>query len=257
MRVRVGDVHLFFDVDGAKLRPEGPRMREVPTILMLHGGPGFDHSVFKPDLSGLVDIAQIVYLDHRGNGRSDRSGPENLNLERWGDDVRAFCELLEIERPIVLGESFGGMVAMAYASRHPDHPGKLILARTAAQRFFDNPSQSVMAEYIQKCLPLYTRRQRSPEWMARSVQNLELTLFFFQGEIRTFNLLPQLARIRCPTLITVGDMDPITPMQNSEDLAAALPANLVRLELFKNAGHAVQRDDPEKFDRVVREFIAS
>jgi pimeloyl-ACP methyl ester carboxylesterase len=280
MRVRVGDVHLFFDVDGAKLRPDGPRMREVPTILMLHGGPGFDHSVFKPDLSGLVDIAQIVYLDHRGNGRSDRSRPEDLNLERWGDDVRAFCDLLEIERPIVLGESFGGMVAMAYASRHPDHPGKLILASTAAhmrpdrslevfarlggaqardaaQRFFENPSQSVMAEYIQKCLPLYTRRPRSPEWMARSVQNVELTAFFFQGEIRTFNLLSQLARIQCPTLITVGDMDPITPLQNSEDIAAALPANLVRLELFKNAGHGVQRDDPEKFDRVVREFIAS
>jgi proline-specific peptidase len=280
MRVQVGDVRLFFDVDGAKLRPDGPKMREVPTILMLHGGPGFDHSVFKPDLSGLADIAQIVYLDHRGNGRSDRSRPEYWNLDRWGDDVRAFCDVLQIERPIILGESFGGMVAMAYASRHPDHPGKLILASTAAQirpdrslevfarlggaqardtaqRFFDNPSQSVMVEYIQKCLPLYNRRQRSPEWMARSVQNVELTSFFFQGEIRTFNLLPQLARIRCPTLITVGDMDPITPMQNSEDMAAALPANLVRLELFKNAGHGVQRDDPEKFDRVVREFIAS
>ena len=96
MRVQVGDVHLFFDVDGAKLRPDGPRMREVPTILMLHGGPGFDHSVFKPDLSGLVDIAQIVYLDHRGNGRSDRSHPEHWNLDRWGDDVRAFCDVLEI-----------------------------------------------------------------------------------------------------------------------------------------------------------------
>ena len=280
MRVRVGDVNLFFDVDGARLRPDGPRMREVPTLLLLHGGPGFDHSVFKPDLSGLADITQIVYLDHRGNGRSDRSRPENLNLEQWGDDVRAFCDLLEIECPIVLGESFGGMVAMAYASRHPDHPGKLILASTAAQmrfdrslevfarlggvqardaaqRFFDNPSESMMIEYFQQCLPLYNRKRRGPEWMARSVQNVELGSSFFQGEIRTFNLLPQLARIRCPTLVTVGDMDPITPMQNSEDIAAALPANLVRLELFNNAGHGVQRDDPEKFDRVVREFIAS
>jgi proline iminopeptidase len=93
--------------------------------------------------------------------------------------------------------------------------------------------------------------------MARSVQNVELTSFFFQGEIRTFNLLPQLSRIRCPTLVTVGDMDPITPVQNSEDIAAALPTHLVRLELFKNAGHGVQRDDPERFDRVVREFIAA
>jgi len=280
MRVQVGDVRLFFDVDGAKLRPDGPRMREVPTILMLHGGPGFDHSVFKPDLSGLTDIAQIVYLDHRGNGRSDRDRQENWNLDRWGDDVRAFCDRLEIERPIVLGESFGGMVAMAYATRHPDHPAKLILASTAAQmrldrsldmferlggeearevarRFFENPSQAAMAEYVRTCFPLYSQQPRSPDWMARSVQNLEVARFFFQGEIRTFNLLPQLGRIRCPTLITVGDMDPITPLQNSEDIAAAIPERLARLERFTGAGHGVQRDDPQGFDRLVREFIAS
>ena len=280
MRVQVGDVRLFFDVDGAALRPDGPKMREVPTILMLHGGPGFDHSVFKPDLSGFTDIAQVVYLDHRGNGRSDRDRPENWNLDRWGDDVHAFCERLEIEHPIVLGESFGGMVAMAYAARHPEHPSKLILASTAAQirpdrslevferlggkdarevarRFFEDPSQAVMMEYVQKCLPLYSQRKRSTDWMARAVQHTEITTFFFQGEIRTFNLLPQLKRIKCPTLITVGDMDPITPMQNSEDIAAAIPAGLARLECFKGAGHGVQRDKPAEFDRVVREFIGS
>ena len=255
-------------------------MRQVPTLLLLHGGPGFDHSVFKPDLSGFNEIAQIIYLDHRGNGRSDWDSSDRWNLDRWGDDIRAFCDVLEIEKPIVLGESFGGMVAMSYATRHPDHPGKLILASTAAQmrtdrsldvfeklggqdarevarRFFEEPSQSVMAEYVQKCLPLYTQTQRSSDWMARSVQNTEITSFFFQNEIRTFNMLPQLERIKCPTLITAGEMDPITPIQNSEDIAAAIPKGLARLERFKNAGHGVQRDDPAGFERVVRAFIGS
>jgi pimeloyl-ACP methyl ester carboxylesterase len=280
MRVQVGDVRLFFDVEGAKLRPDGPVMREVPTLLLLHGGPGFDHSIFKPDLSGLADIAQIVYLDHRGNGRSDRDRPEHWNLAQWGDDIRAFCDALEIQRPIVLGESFGGMVAMSYATRHPDHPGKLILASTAAKmrpdrslevferlggaeardiarRFFDDPSPAVMAEYVQKCLPLYNQRPSNREWITRSVQHMELTSFFFKGEIRTIDLLPQLGRIKCPTLITVGEKDPITPLQNSEDIAAAVPAGLARLERFPNAGHGVQRDNPEDFDRVVRKFIES
>jgi proline iminopeptidase len=93
--------------------------------------------------------------------------------------------------------------------------------------------------------------------MARSVQNTEITTFFFQGEIRTFNLLPQLKKIKCPTLVTVGDSDPITPMQCSEDIAAAIPSGLARLECFKGAGHGVQRDKPAEFDRVVREFIGS
>src|SRR4051794_34567395 len=132
MHVRVNGVRLFFDVEGAGLVPDGPVMREKPTLLMLHGGPGADHSIYKPDYSQLSDIAQIVYLDHRGNGRSEQGPPEKWSLAQWGDDVPAFCDTLGIVDPIVLGASFGGMVALAYATRHPAHPAKLILISTAA-----------------------------------------------------------------------------------------------------------------------------
>ena len=72
MRIQVRDVKLFFDVEGTKLRPVGTRMQAVPTLLLLHGGPGSDHSEFKLGFSQLADIPQVIYLDHRGNGRSDR-----------------------------------------------------------------------------------------------------------------------------------------------------------------------------------------
>ena len=75
MHVSVNGVRLFFDVEGAKLVPDGPVMREKPVLLMLHGGPGSDHSIYRPAYSALADIAQIVYLDHRGNGRSE-DGPQ-------------------------------------------------------------------------------------------------------------------------------------------------------------------------------------
>src|SRR5258708_29920731 len=132
MHVLVNGVRLFFDVEGAGLVPDGPVMREKSTLLMLHGGPGADHSIYKPDYSALADSAQIVYLDHRGNGRSDDGPKEAWTLGQWGDDVRAFCDALGIVKPIVLGASFGGMVALAYATRHPAHPSKLILISTAA-----------------------------------------------------------------------------------------------------------------------------
>ena len=51
MHVRVNGVRLFFDVEGAKLVPDGPVMREKPTLLLLHGGPGFDHSIYRPAYS--------------------------------------------------------------------------------------------------------------------------------------------------------------------------------------------------------------
>src|SRR4051794_6210482 len=132
MHVHVNGVRLFFDVEGAKFALDGPVMREKPTLLLLHGGPGADHSTFRPAYSALADIAQIVYLDHRGNGRSEDGPREAWNLAQWGDDVRAFCDVLGIVRPIVLGASFGGMVALAYATRHPAHPSKLVLISTAA-----------------------------------------------------------------------------------------------------------------------------
>src|SRR3954465_1610838 len=111
----------------------GPRMREKPTLLMLHGGPGFDHTMYKPTFSQLADIAQVIYLDQRGQGRSSGDDPATWTLAQWGDDVKGLCDALGIEKPIVYGGSFGGFVAQSYVTRHPEHPGKLILVSTSAR----------------------------------------------------------------------------------------------------------------------------
>jgi proline iminopeptidase len=278
MRVQIGDVKLFFDVEGAKLVPEGSSMRERPTLLLLHGGPGFDHSSFKPLFSALADTAQVVYLDHRGNGRSDPSTRDRWTLDRWGDDIRAFCEALEIERPIVLGQSFGGMVAMAYATRHPDHPAKLILsstsarmrldrvldvferlggeeARNAAEAYWSDPGQETLPDYARICFPLYSRTPQDSDAARRTVWNFEVMFEFGGGEDRTMNFLPALQQVRCPTLVLVGEDDPITPVGDAEDMAAALPAGLVELQRFPGCGHGVFRDSPAAGLDAIRQFI--
>ncbi len=136
MRVLVNGVRLFFDVDGAALVPEGRALRRKPTLIVLHGGPGADHSTLKPWFARFTDIAQVVWLDHRANGRSDDGPPEAETLAQWGDDIAGFCAALEIERPILYGLSFGGFVAQAAATRHPDLPAKLILASPACRWVF-------------------------------------------------------------------------------------------------------------------------
>jgi len=223
MRVLVNDVRLFFDVEGAGLVPDGPIMRKRPTLLLLHGGPGFDHSIFKPAYSSLAECAQVIYLDHRGNGRSDAGSREAWTLAQWGDDVHAFCEVLGIERPIVLGASFGGKVAMAYATRHPTHPAKLILISTEAaggthkqrrvamfeklggpevgamarRRMFEGHSDKASLDaWLHLALPLYTRTRRDPNVVRRAIGNSEVLQWFTRpgGEDHTFNLVPDLAR---------------------------------------------------------------
>ena len=279
MRVKVGDGKLFFDVDGAKLVPDGPRMRERPIVLVLHGGPGMDHSVFKPDLDPLKEIAQLVYLDLRSAGRSDRTPPERWTLDNWADDVAAFCDALEITRPIVMGVSFGGMVAMAYAARHPDHPAKLILCSTYAQarvdrmtrvfqrlggkeaadacrNFYFNPSPQTGMEYMRLCTPHYSRHPRSPEFGPRIVGNLELQMAVSKEILPRFDLRPLLAQINCPTLVMGGEDDPICTIEDAEDIAARIARHLVRFERFPNAGHSIVPDAPERFMNVLKEFIA-
>jgi pimeloyl-ACP methyl ester carboxylesterase len=282
MRVEIGGCRLFFDVEGAKLRPDGPRMREVPTLLLLHGGPGADHSIFKPAYSQIAEIAQVVYFDHRGDGRSDgRDDAERWRLAQWGDDVKAMCDALEIERPIVMGVSFGGYVAMAYALRHPEHPAKLILCSTAAspskiavqvevferlggvaaaaaaRAFLEDPSPEATREFMRLCGPLYRRSPDDPQINARTIWNPRLMWEFRRGERETMNFLADLHRIKCPTLVIVGEDDPMTPVPYAEEIVAALPPELVQYERFAGAGHGIVADQPERFFAVLRAFIAA
>lgn len=134
VRIDIGDgVRLFVDVDvdGPGLVPHGATMVETPTVLLLHGGPGSDHSLYKSSGVELTDLAQVIYYDHRGNGRSDPGSPDDWTLDVWADDVVRLCDALGVEHPIVIGESFGGMVAQRYLARHPGHPAGVVLASTA------------------------------------------------------------------------------------------------------------------------------
>jgi predicted alpha/beta-fold hydrolase len=101
MRINIGDVRLYFDVEGAGLVPDGPSMAERPVLVALHGGPGADHSLFKPVLGRAAEFAQVVYLDQRGSGRSDAGDPASWTWERWADDVVDFCDALGIANPVL------------------------------------------------------------------------------------------------------------------------------------------------------------
>jgi proline-specific peptidase len=291
MRVSIGDIRLFFDVDGETLRPDGRGMRQVPTLLLLHGGPGgADHSWFKPLFAQLSDVAQVVYFDQRGCGRSDRSTRDHWNLAQWADDVRAFCDSLEIQKPIVLGVSFGGPVAMAYATRHPEHLRGLIVsgatarwridrvlqafecmggaeARQVANRFWENPTYEAQVEYMRMAAPLLVPlskkrplTENDAGWLknhlARPFSNQEVQDFFFAGEWKTFNLLPELGRIQCPTLV-LSDGDPLVGLEDANDMIAAMKTQLVEHEHFPNAGHCIVGDEPERFFAVVRRFVTT
>ena len=76
MYAPIRGTRIYFDIEGAGLVPDGPVMREKPVAFIIHGGPGGDHSGFKPVMSPLSETAQLVYFDHRGQGRSGLADPD-------------------------------------------------------------------------------------------------------------------------------------------------------------------------------------
>ncbi len=273
------NIHLFVDVEGVGLAPEDSVMRKKPTLILLHGGPGYDHASFKPAFSQLSDIAQIIYYDHRGHGRSDTSPISEITLDTLADDIVKLCNALGIVKPIVLGQSFGGFVAQRYIARHPEHALKVILSSTApdfrldkklamfkqlggveasdaAKQFWTNPSESSYRVYQKICRPFYaTVIPKNKNASLRSTFKGEILFNWIHGEYQKMNLLPGLANTQCPVLVLAGKLDPVCTIDASIDIATALPQHLVQLEQFDHCGHGVWRDDPKVAFQLIRKFI--
>ena len=277
MHVVVDGTRLWFDVDGPALVPDGDHMRERPTVLLLHGGPGsYDHSYFKPDFGQLARDAQVVYLDLRGHGRSDWGDAEEWSFEACADDVRAFCDVLGIERPVVFGHSLGGYVAMVYAARHPDHPSALVLQSTNGRfdlaRLVEGIRRAggddvaeiagraygggapVTADEWARVFVLFGPNVPSEEEQARKIVNPGLRDPGF-ALMTSFDRLAELAEIACPTLVCVGELDPVTPVTASVEIVDAMTPGRARLAVVEGAGHFPWKDAPETYWTILTEFV--
>jgi proline iminopeptidase len=119
------------DVDGGRLFG-----REVgngdPTIVVVHGGPDFDHGYLLPEMDGLAASFRLAYYDQRGRGSSTLAGkPDSVTIQSEVDDLDAIRSYLGLDQIVVLGHSWGGLLAMEYAIRHRDRVSHLVLVNTA------------------------------------------------------------------------------------------------------------------------------
>jgi pimeloyl-ACP methyl ester carboxylesterase len=278
MQLDVNGTRLWFDVDGPVLVPDGSEMRRRPTVVLVHGGPGgFDHSYFKPDFARLVEYAQVVYLDLRGHGRSARGDIAAWSFEACADDIRAFCDAVGISRPIVLGHSMGAPIILLYGARHPGHAAGLGVqsgfARWDMPRLVegfrrvagdevaeiagrDFAGEAVTEDDSARVFAAFGPRIPDEEQLARRRMNLELNPHGMEL-IRRCDILDQLGAVRSPTLVCVGELDPVTPLAAAEEIVAALPEGIGRLEVVERAGHFTWLDAPDRFWPIVTAFVES
>lgn len=278
MKIHVNDTALWFDVVGSSLVPDGSALRQRPTVLLVHGGPGsFDHSYLKPDFDRLAEVAQVVYVDLRGHGRSDWGEAADWTFEKCADDLRAFCDALDIRRPVVLGHSMGGPIVLLYAARHPTDAAALVVTagfarwdhsrlvdgfrRVAGEEVAALADRDYLGEEVSEeegsrvfaafgpAIPDLEREEHTPQNEALSTHGMDL--------IRRLDVTEVLARITCPTLVQVGSLDPVTPLGAAEEIVAALPQGLGRLEVIQDAGHFPWLDAPDEFWPSLLDFVGS
>lgn len=282
MRAKIRDTEIYFDVVGAGLVLDGAQWRSQPVAFIIHGGPGADHTLDKPTFSPLSHKIQLVYFDHRGQGRSVRGAKETYTLENNVEDMEALRQYLGLDKIVVIGSSYGGMVALSYAIRYPQNVSHLIVISTVAdsrflirakeilaqrgtesqkaiaQRLWDGAfeNEEQLEEFFQVMMPMYsfTYDPNSPQPASNPVIfSPDALNVAFSGFLRSYNLLDQLPKITAPTLVIGGRHDWICPPEFSEEIANKIPS--ANLRIFENSGHLIRVDQPEALRDAIADFL--
>ena len=284
MHAAIRDTRIYFDIEGSGLVADGNEMLERPAAFVIHGGPGGDHTGFKPGMGALADRLQLVYFDHRGQGRSDRGDPALYTLDENVEDMEALRRHLGLERIVSIGTSYGGMVAMAHAARYPDAVSHLVLIVTAAHGGFIPRAQQIVLErgtaeqqqvcdtlwaggfrtreqlrhYYEVMGPMYSRRYDPVAGVAARARAMHEPeplnrAFGPDGFLRTFDLRPELARITAPALILAGRHDWICPPEFSDEIHRLMPGSDLRI--FEESSHSIRADEPEAMMDAIRGFL--
>jgi proline iminopeptidase len=285
MRAKLRGTELYFDIEGMGLVPDGEVMREKPVAFVIHGGPGGDHTGFKPAFTPLSAKMQLVYFDHRGQGRSAEGDPKRYTLDENVEDMEGLRQHLGLGPIVSIGTSYGGMVAMAHAARYPASVSHLVLIVTAAHSGFIGRAQAIVRErgtaeqqrlcgllwagelntveqlryYYEIMAPLYSYRY-DPK-IAAAVRGrgtnspVPFNLAFAPGGfLRDYDLRPELAKIRAPTLILAGRHDWICAPEFSEEIHRLIPGS--ELRIFEHSSHSIRVDEPEAMIEAIAGFIS-
>jgi proline iminopeptidase len=273
----IGDTKLYYEIYGNELEltPEGTYQK--PTLVVLHGGPGVDHTFEVEFARECSSFAQVILLDHRGNGRSIDDNSEHWNLSQWTKDVHAFCQALGLTKPFIQGVSMGGWITIQFGIEYPNYAAGLILLDTEgyldvekicaaferrqgkqvgdmARAFFqENTPPAVVEEYFTKCLPLCSNNPIPSVYFKRAIMRPEVGAHF-QQERATFNLMSQLDKIKGEVLYLTNTTNPRHLYELAKETAQGMKNAHVTLVPFENCG-IVQHDAKPQAIAKIKEFI--
>lgn len=255
-----------------------------PPVVVLHGGPGAHHDYLLPQFQILADECRLLFYDQRGGGASRVPRPSAV---RWRDhvaDLEGLREWWALSKMNLIGFSWGGLLALLYASVHPEHVRALVLISPAAgwgpyhkifQEEFARRSIAPEVQAMRRELEASGLKERDPE--AYRQGRFELSVAgYFRDPRRAVGLTPfrvqaqvqhatwaslagygatlkeKLRSLHVPALILHGRRDPI-PHAWAEELASVLPR--ARLVILEESGHVAYVEEPDRLFAEVRSFL--
>jgi pimeloyl-ACP methyl ester carboxylesterase len=239
-------------------------------LVLLHGFP-LDRRMWDAQVERLSDHYRVIAPDLRGFGRSVRHDP--FTIESLADDIHLFLEQLMACPCVLAGLSMGGYVALAYAKKYQSDLRGLILVDTKAagdtaegrqgrEKMIElvrlSGAQAVSEQMLPKMLAPGTLQSR-PDVVknmrtmmeACSPKTIEHALAAMRDRPDRTGELPA---IKVPALVVVGDADAITPPDEAEVTAKAIPS--AKLETIRGAGHMSPMEQPEQVNRAIERFMA-
>lgn len=275
----IGDAKIYFEIYGNELELTDEGVREKPTLIVMHGGPGIDHTFEVEFFKECASFLQVILIDHRGNGRSIDPNPDHWNLAQWTKDLHAFCEVLSIKKPFIHGVSMGGWVAQQFAITYPDYARGVILMDTEAyidldrvcaafekragkrageiaRKFFqkEHASAAAVEDYMKECIPLCSNNPIPSVYFKRAIFKPEVGAHF-QFERATFNFMSKLHKITVPVLYLTNTTNPCHLFEIAQETADAMVNAKVTFVPFDNCG-IVQHDAKEQAVTEIKKFVA-
>jgi len=263
--------------DGYRINAE--QVGEGFPLLVLHGGPGMDHTMFRPYLDPLGDDFRLVYVDERGQGKSDRVDPQTLSLDAFARDVDLLAQALELEHFALLGHSFGAIIATYHAtelgtaaayviSGGGDTSAALmadveqsfegmgdareaIAASWEAEKTVETDAQ--LKELLRTQMPFHFHGEPPPGYGDETIGSPEVLRHFATAGYGDFDYRPKLGDVHKPTLVIVGEHDRTTTPRAARVLHDGIENS--ELVVVPEAGHMSFVEQPDVYLEAVRRFL--
>jgi pimeloyl-ACP methyl ester carboxylesterase len=248
-------------------------------LIVLHGGPGLDHSMFRPYLDPLGDEFRLLYVDERGQGRSERVDPETLSLEVFARDVDLLAEALGLDEFALLGHSFGAIITTKHAtdvgtaaayviSGGGDSSDALLEDVHASLEAMGEVGEAIEAsweqektvateeelkELLRTQMPFHFAGDPPPGYGDDTVGTPDVLRHFANIGYGDFDYRPRLADVGKPTLVIVGEDDRTTTTRAARALHQGISGS--ELVILPGVGHMSFVETPEPYIDAVRTFL--